>query len=448
LVITTFTERENAMKATPLRVGLVLALPVALALSSCAGGGGGSGETVLTVQTDSYALPGFQLVADKFEADHPGVTVEFQVLTPDQQSTTNLQVLTSADAPDIASAPTNTTVFTEMLANDQFVPLDDVWTDADLEARYGQALADAIRPEGQEVGVLYSKVLYGIAWYNKAIFDEVGIDAPADHQIGTMDNLADMVAKLRAGGYQPLAIGGSSNYHLTWILDNLLATAATPAELQNYVTGFAPSVDVTASYTDPAFTDSLDRIKELYDMGVFQDGVLGQDQDAALALFAAGQAGMMMGHNQTPAGVANKEVNIDMDFLLLPPINNDLNQPNFYAGNLLEIPVQAKNPDLAKEFLVLLMSDEMQVAAIEATEGALPGISVADTSQFANAPASVRGLLEFDGQYGNASGWASLVPAELGTTDPLIQKLLLGETTAKDIGVELDSVLEGIRSKG
>ncbi len=41
------------MKATPLRVGLVLALPVALALSSCATGGGESGETVLTVQTDS-----------------------------------------------------------------------------------------------------------------------------------------------------------------------------------------------------------------------------------------------------------------------------------------------------------------------------------------------------------------------------------------------------------
>lgn len=436
------------MKATPLRVGLVLALPVALALSSCAGGGGESGETVLTVQTDSYALPGFELVAEKFEEQNPGVTVEFQVLTPDQQSTTNLQVLTSADAPDIASAPTNTTVFTEMLANDQFVPLDDVWAEADLEARYGQALADAIRPGGQEVGVLYSKVLYGIAWYNKAIFEEVGITVADDHQIGTMANLEDMAAKLRAGGYQPLSIGGSSNYHLTWILDNLLATAATPEELENYVTSFSPDVEITASYTDPAFTDSLNRIKEMFDANIFQDGVLGMDQDAALALFAAGQAGMMMGHNQTPAGVANKDAEIDMDFILLPPINADVNIPEFYAGNLLEIPVNAKNPELAKEFLILLMSDEMQVAAIEATEGALPGISVADTSQFDKAPESVRGLLEFDGKYGNAAGWASLVPAELGTTDPLIQKLLLGETTAEDIGVELDALLEDIRSKG
>ncbi len=435
------------MKATAPRVGIALTLPLALVLGGCAAGGGDSEEITLTVQTDSYGLPGFELVADQFESEHPGVTVEFQVLTPDQQSTTNLQTLTSADAPDIASAPFNTTVFTEMLAADQFLPLDEVWEEADLEARYGQSLADAIRPGGKEIGVLYSKVLYGIAWYNKAIFEEVGIDVPEDHQIGTMDNLADMVAKLRAGGYQPLSIGGSSNYHLTWILDNLLATAATPEELTNYVTSFDPDVEVTTSYTDPAFTEALDRIKEMYDSNTFQDGVLGMDQDAGLALFAAGQAGMMMGHNQTPAGVAGKDSDVDMGFLFLPPINSDVTLPNFYAGNLLEIPVNAKHPDLAKEFLVLLMSDEMQIAAIDATGGAFPGIAVTEEA-LAQAPDSIRELLTFESEYGNVAGWASLVPAKLGTTDPLIQRLLLGEITSEEIGIELDALLEEIRNGG
>lgn len=436
------------MKAATLRVGLALTLPLALVLTSCAASDAGAGDTTLTVQTDSYALPGFKLVADKFEKENPGVTVEFQVLTPDQQSTTNLQVLTSSDAPDVASAPFNSTVFTEMLAADQFLPLDDVWKEGDLQARYGDALGNAISPEGKKIGVLFSKVLYGIAWYNKAIFEQAGITVPDDHQIGTMANLQDMVAKIRAAGYQPLSIGGSSNYHFTWILDNMLATATTPEELTNYTTSFNKSVDVTSSYTDAPFTQSLDRIKQMYDLGVFQDGVLGMDQDAALALFAAGQAGMMMGHNQTPAGVQGKDSKVDMGFLFLPPISADLTQPNFYAGNLLEIPVKAKNPDLAKKFLVMLMSDEMQVAAIEATGGALPGISITDPAQFAKAPDSVRELIEFDSKYGNAAGWASLVPAKLGTTDPLIQKLVLGETTSHDIGVQLDALLEEIRNGG
>jgi len=439
------------MNAIAPRAGIVLALSAALVLSSCAGTDPGSDTTVLTVQTDSYLQPGVQVVADRFEEEHPGVTVEIQVLTPDQQSTTNLQVLTSDDAPDIASAPFNTTVFTEMLAGDQFLPLDDVWEEAELEARYGQALADAIRPEGKQIGVLNTKTLYGIAWYNKKIFDEAGIEVPEDHQIGTMANLEDMVAKLRAAGYQPLSIGGSSNYHLTWILDNMLATAASPEELENYVTSFLPSVDVTASYTDPAFQDSLLRIKEMYDLGVFQDGVLGMDQDAGLALFAAGQAGMMMGHNGTPSGVAGKGSEVtaeDMDFLFLPPIASDITLPEFYAGNLLEIPKNAKNPELAKEFLVLLMSDEMQIAALEATGSAIPGISVADPSALAKAPAVLQELLAFDSEHGNAAGWASLVPAKLGTTDPLIQKLLLGEITAPEIGEELDALLEEIRNEG
>lgn len=434
-------------KARTARTVAVL-LGVALFATACSSSGPGTGETTLRVQTDSYALPGFELVAKKFEKDNPGVKVDFQVLTPDQQSTTNLQVLTSSDAPDIASAPTNTTVFTEMLAGDQFLPLDDVWKEADLEKRYGQALADAIRPGGKEVGVLYSKVLYGVAWYNKAIFEKAGITAPADHQIGTMDELVDIAGKLRAAGFQPLSIGGSSNYHLTWILDNMLATSTTPDELTNYVTSFAPDVEVTMSYTDKPFQEALLRIKQMYDDQIFQDGVLGMDQDAALALFAAGKAGMMMGHNQTPAGVNRKGTDIDMDFLFLPPISNDKTLPNFYAGNLLEIPKKAKNPDLAKKFLVLLMSDEMQAAAIKATEGAAPGVSIPDASAFDGAPESVRGLLVYEGENGNAAGWASLVPAKLGTTDPLIQKLLLGQTTAPEIGKELDGILDELRKDG
>ncbi len=213
-----------------------------------------------------------------------------------------------------------------MLANDQFVPLDDVWEDGDLEARYGQALADAIRPGGQAVGVLYSKVLYGIAWYNKAIFDEVGIEVPEDHQIGTMADLEDMVAKLRAGGYQPLSIGGSSNYHLTWILDNLLATSATPDAARELRHELQPGRRGHRVVHRPGLhRRARSASRRCSTPASSRTACSAMDQDAALALFAAGQAGMMMGHNQTPAGVANKEVDIDMDFLLLPPINNDIN---------------------------------------------------------------------------------------------------------------------------
>lgn len=435
---------------------LALSGAALLLLSACGDGetddsteGGAGEQTTIVVQTDSYALPGFEIAAEKFESENPGVTVEFQTLTADQQSTTNLQVLTSDDAPDVASAPTNTSVYTEMVKNDQFLPLDDVWEEAGLEEGYGPALADALRPQGTAYGVLFSKVLYGVAWYNKAIFDEVGIEVPEDHQIGTMENLEEIATKLREAGYQPLSIGGSSNYHLTWILDNLLATVATPEELTNYTTSFDPNVaDVEIGYTAEPFQQSLARIKEMYDGQIFQDGVLGMDQDAAMALFAAGQAGMMMGHNQTPAGVADKAGSeIDMGFLFLPPIvEGATTLPNFYAGNTLEIPKNADNPELAKKFLATLMEPEMQAAAIEATDGAAPAIALPESELQDGAPAPVLELFGYDAEQGNAAGWASLVPASLGTTDPLIQELLTGGTTTEAIGEELDAELENVRA--
>ena len=403
----------------------------------------------LTVQTDSYSQPGFQLVADQFQKDNPGVTVKFQTLTADQQSTTNLQVLSSQDAPDVASAPTNTTVYTEMLKNHQFLPLDDVWANAGLAKGYGKPLASTlITADGKPYSVLYSLVLYGVAWYNKAVFKAAGIKVPANHQIGTLANLQKMAKQLRAKGYQPLSIGGSSNYHLTWIFDNLLASAASPSKLANLTTNFDPKVAITTKYADPSVANTLLRIKAMYDSKVFQDGVLGMDQNAALALFASGRAGMMMGHNLTPAALKDRmRVNLNLGFLFLPPIVAGAKVlPNFYAGNTLEVPVNAKNPALAKKFLELLMSPKMQGAAIAATGGAAPAIAVPDSElQTGGLPPELE-LFKYASANGKAAGWASLVPASLGTTDPLIEKLLVGKTTTVKIAKTLDALLLKVRS--
>ncbi|MBN9619203.1 MAG: extracellular solute-binding protein, partial [Actinobacteria bacterium] len=276
----------------------VLAL-AACSSSSSGGSGSGSGSKTLVVQGNQYSIPVFEQVGKLFEQQNPGVKITYQTLNDQQESTTNLQVLTSSAAPDIADLPTNTTVYTEMIKNNQLLPLDDVWQADNLEAGYGEPLASSLKANGTPYVICYSRTLYGVVWYNKSIFSKLGIDVPADHQIASMDNLQKITDTLRSGGYQPLAVGGASDYQLTWILDSLLPTSASPTQLTNYTTNYQASVPVTAQYTDPAFTAVLERLKQMYDDKVFQDGVLGMDQTADLALFAAGKAGMVMGHNLT-----------------------------------------------------------------------------------------------------------------------------------------------------
>lgn len=405
-------------------------------------------KTTLVVQTDSYSLPGFQIVATAFKKANPGVTVRFQVLTADQQSSTNLQVITSSNAPDVASVPTNTSVYTAMIKNKQFRSLGTVWRDANLDKGYGPSLASSLKQAGVPYNVLYSLVAYGVVWYNKDVFAKAGITVPSNHQIGTLDNFRLMATKLRAAGFEPLAVGGASNYHLTWMLDSLLASSASPAQLINYTKNFDPRVKVTVSYTNPAFTKVLDRLKEIYDAKIFQEGVLGMDGSASRALFAAGKAGMMMGHNLTPAGLKSlSATELNLGFLFLPPINAGAKvMPSAYAGNTLEIPVKAKNKVLAMKFLTLLMSPKMQGLAIAATGGAAPGISLPASELLKGAMAPALELYKYIGENSTAAGWASLVPASLGTTDPMIEKLFLGQTTSLQIGVDLDKILATVRS--
>lgn len=409
-------------------------------------------DIILTVQTDSYIQPAFQIAANEFEKQNPGVKVELQVLDAQTQTTTNLQIMTSDSAPDVASAPMNLPPYAAMMKAKQFIPIDDVWKEANLKARYGAGVSSTlVAPDGKNYQVLLGAVYYGFAWINKDAFAKAKIKIPADHQIGTMANFKDMAKKLRAAGYEPLSVGGSSGYHLTWMLDSFLATAVPEKKLSNLRTNFTSDVPVTTSYSDASVGKAFSQLKEIYNAKIFQTGVLGQDQNVGMALFAAGRAAMMMGHNATPGGLKDRlRVNLNLDFLFLPSATPGVRVlPNLSGSNTYQIPVKAKHPELAKKFLVLLMSDAMQLAYVKSGAGLsavkLPKAAV-DEAYSTLAP-PVLSLIRYANEFGSSPGWAEGVPASLnGVTDPMIQKLFLGKKTTKQIGAELDAIRDKLRS--
>lgn len=410
-------------------------------------------DITLTVQTDSYIQPAFKIVADKFEKENPGVKVSLQVLDAQTQTTTNLQIMTSDNAPDVASAPMNLPPYSAMMKAKQFVPIDDLWKDANLKERYGAGVSSTlIAPDGKYYQVLLGAVYYGVAWINKDAFKKAKIKIPADHQIGTMANFKSMAAKLRKAGYEPLSVGGSSGYHLTWMLDSLLATSMDEKKLDNLMRSHNGEIPATTSYTDPQFAAALTRLKEMYDAKIFQNGVLGQDQNVGMALFASGKAAMMMGHNATPGGLKDRlRVNMNLDFLFLPPIKAGTRVlPNLSGSNTYQIPVKAKNKELAKKFLKLLLSDEMQVEYVKSGAG-LAAVKLPKAqldAAYSTVDPAPRSLIAYAAEYGASPGWAEGAPAALnGVTDPMIQKLFISGKTPKAIGKELDAIRDKLRAE-
>ena len=401
-----------------------------------------SGEAqTLVVQSSSYFAPLMETTGALLEEQNPGLTVEYQQITGEQEMTTNLQLLASDSAPDVGGVPINGPVYGELLQAGELLPLDDVWAAADLEAGYGPELSESLMFDGSPYSVNVSRVLYGIAWYDKDIFAEVGIAEPVNHEIATYDDLLAITKQLRDGGYQPLLIPGGGAEYWNWLVDVFLPTSASPEQFLNYSTNFNPAVDITANYVDPEFTAVFDQLKAMYDDQMFQDGLLGMDKAATDALFASGNAGMIMGHTLTPVGIADLAANeLNLDWVLLPGINPDQPaRPIVYNGNTFVIPANADNPEMARKFLELLMSPEIQAQVPELTGGGSPGINLPDITDDT-------GLLQYAAANGTYVGWAAVTPGALNAVDSTVQAVLTGAMTSQEAGAALDTVRDELRA--
>ncbi|GAA2934709.1 hypothetical protein GCM10010458_17860 [Microbacterium luteolum] len=407
----------------------------ALALAGCASGaaaGGGDGDKTLTVQVQSVQQPAFEYAAKIFEKENPGVTVEFQTVTEQQKSTTNTQIMASSNAPDIGLVPVNAQPYFDLVKADALEPLDDLWADADLESRYGDTIAGALKWDGTPYLALFDTTYYNVVFYNKDAFAEAGITAPANHQIASNDELYDIVSKLDTSGYDGLAVGGAAGYQLAWLQDAQLQ-ANSPDALKDYLVSWQPGVEPKEKYDDPAFTDSLEQIAEWNDNNVFQEGMAGAAGDQAQAAFTAGDAAMLLGGVWIPSILG--DVDFEYDWLLLPGAGDEPTLPSLYAGDTLAVPKTSKNIDLAKKFLAVYSSDDVQKFAAE-NVGSLPAVNTVAASDVPGLGPVVQSVIEFTNSVGFGLGLTSTLPGSIGGSfmDPQIQQLVSGQTTAEQVG--------------
>ncbi|GLI26657.1 putative ABC transporter extracellular-binding protein YurO [Agromyces rhizosphaerae] len=405
-----------------------------------------SDTLVLQVQAGAEAnVAGFLSV---FEEQYPDVTVETQAVSQTAKTGSNLQVLTSSSAPDVAVVPTNTQVFSELTAAGELVPLDDVWEAADLDARYGESLAAALKTAGTPYVVSYDSTIYNVVYYNKDLFAELGIPEPENHRFESLDELEATVTALKEGGKQGLAIGPADNYQSSWMIDAYLPTSSTPEELENYLTSWQEGVEQTISYTDEPFLRAIEQIKAMGEADLFQDGYLGQDVATAQSLFVQGAAGMMLNGQYAAQPFIDEGMTDEFGWAMLPPVDpGAMTQLTLYNGDAFAIPARAKNPDLAKKFLEVVMSVEAQETLIE--KGALPSINDVPAESYSVMIPQVQEMLADVAEFGGQPGWTSVVPGGLGQqlVDPRIQEMLNGNETPAGVGQTVEDMLTEMRAE-
>lgn len=415
------------------------------------GSGSADGPVTLTVQQQTNQEKLFGFVAKEFKKKYPNVTVKLETVSQDQKNGSNLAVLGSSSPPDVGMIPINSEVYTQLTAANALVPLTDVWKAESLQQRYGDAVANSLLVKNVPYTATFSTVIYNVVWYNPDIFKKIGLAEPKDHRIQSVDELIADAKALRAAGYGPLQIGGSSGYHASWMLDGLLPTGVSSDSMTNYLQSYDPSVEVTAKYTDPAFVDVLSTLERYRTSGVYQDGFLGQDAATAIAPFQRGKAGMALGGNFDTAGFDKEKITFTPGWALFPSVDGGTpTQLTLYSGDAVGIPAKSDAIPWAKKFIAFLMSDDMQKRAIVDSAGLLPAVNTVSGDSLKGLPDLTQQLVAEVSKDGGQPGWTATVPGGFGQQyiDPLLQKMYSGSLSPQQLAQQQQAHLEEFRKKG
>jgi glucose/mannose transport system substrate-binding protein len=250
-------------------------------------------------------------------------------------------------------------------------PLDDFYASTGYGDKIPTPLLKAVTIDGHPYSVPLNMHIENILYYNKKIFDELGLAAPAGYD--------DLIAACKAikTSYPDmtcLAVGSKDNWSDVFVLDTIMMELGGP---EYYVKFFKGEIDVA---NDPIFKQSLEKFAALQQYSNMSDhSSLTWDQ--AVGAVGAGQAAMtIMGTWAIGAFVkgSNWQPGVDFGAVNYPtkPERILLFHPDTYGCT-----VGAPNPAECQSWLNVVASPELQIPT-DVTQGGLFARTDIDPMEF------------------------------------------------------------------
>lgn len=277
---------------------------------------------------------------------------------------------------------------------------------------HDEALADVFLPNTLDMFTLDGNIyllpyIYNTVqfWYDKRVFEEVGIKIPQ-----TWDDLLNACTLLQDAGYAPIAAEGNEPGYATFYLTEFLARIQGVGWLRQ-----AAGDPTGEMWRDPAVIAAAEKTRILWDTGCIPPETLGYVWPQGQNTLAFGQAAMELVGSWLPVELQNAT---DPDFqwggFSFPAIEGGVGKTTDVYALLLSFMINkdTAHPDEAFDFLRFIMSDEVQQ---QLTDQALVGVTnkyidwspiIADAQQAAAAATAT---------YGDVDNVASLYSEYLNT---------------------------------
>lgn len=280
-------------------------------------------------------------LTDDYNATEPEtpINLEIEVVAQSDMNQKLSVLAASNDLPDFFATGTqeyiDTYVDQGLLKNiDELIKEQEV-TSISEEDR--EALLSLTKQEALYV-IPTNKNIEGI-WYNKQMFEELGIEVPK-----TIDEFMEVCAKLKDAGKQPLTVAGKEQ----WPITRLIGAYATQAGGTDYLVK-ANAGEV--SWTDDAFLQAYKWIQEMGKEGYLGEGTTTVDSDTQNSLFMTGMAAMCYNGSWFTENL-NSEGNTlgeDVGFFAFPTVENGKGTADIYTtsyGMYLCVKEEAYDEDM------------------------------------------------------------------------------------------------------
>jgi len=291
----------------------------------------------------------FDSIIKDFEAANPGVTVKLETRGTDEHKSA-LRVAGGSDqAPDIYFMWAGLGLGGEFVKSGLALPMDKYYAQYKWDDEFiAPSLAFSKQYGEHRYGLPFTFRGEGL-YYNKALFQKAGIEGEPK----TYDELIADADKLAATGIAAITCGGTVNWHVMRLMDEILEVKCGPEKHDALM-----SMKVSWA-TEPCATASFEEMHK-WSSKYFLKPFMGIDQQQSFNLFLSGRAAMMLEGNWLVGQLRNAGKLADYGLFPFPGATRLY---GFAEYNYIS--TKSKNPDLAAKFLDYLESTPVQQTNID-----------------------------------------------------------------------------------
>lgn len=350
-----------------------LALGAALTVLAACGTGGesadsgdskDSGPQTITWWHNSNTDPGkayYDEVAKKFEASHPGVTVQVSAMQHEDMLTKLDAAFQSGDAPDVYMERGGGELADHVKAG----LVKDISDPAKAEISTIGGSVSGWQVDGKTYALPFSVGVVGF-WYNKDLLKQGGVTNPP----ATLDELVAAADTLKKAGIAPISVGAGDKWPAAHYWYYLALRQCPKAVLDGAVK--------TLDFSDQCFVRAGQDLEKLIGAQPFNKGFLSTPAQtgptSASGLLATGKVamemqghwepGVMQGLTEDKKGLGDKT-----GWFPFPSVSGGQGDPAAALGGGDAWAVSQKAPDAAVDFVKYLLSDEVQKGFAERDMG-------------------------------------------------------------------------------